>query len=177
MRTLLRRIGARTGVSLGLIVVVAMVVIVARLAADGRTPAPVPRISDALPTVPATNGDDGVDGVDGIDDDEPDSYPDDPAVLAAAAEFTTAWLRRTLPAQEWLDGLRPLATEDLVERLAGVDPLDVPSGTSLGEPTIRARSDVYADVLVPIAQHDALALGLALDEGRWRVATLDRETG
>jgi hypothetical protein len=98
-------------------------------------------------------------------------------VLATATAFTTAWLRRDLPADAWLDGLSPYATEELIGRLQGVDPLDVPADAAPGSPVIRQRSDVYADVLVPIGTHDALALGLVGADGAWRVTTLDRETG
>lgn len=172
MRRFLGRIGARTGISLGLILVIAAVLVVARIIDDQRANPLFPRPPGVVePTVAATEGDDGpVAGPSG-------EYLDDEAVLAGATAFSTAWLNRTLPADRWLDGLRPHATEDLIGRLAGVDPLDVPSTAAPGTPSIRERSALYADVVVPLGPGDALVLGLVNLDGRWLVATLDRETG
>ena len=120
MRELLRRLGPRAGISFGLIVVVATVVIVARLTGGGERPLPYQAGTDTTPTVAATVGDDAAVAP------APSTYADDAALRAAASTFTTAWLQRNLPAAEWLDGLRPLATQRLIDNLAGVDPLDVP---------------------------------------------------
>lgn len=172
MGRFLRRIGARTGISLGLILVIAAVVVVARIIDDQRTNPSLPRIPGVVePTVAATEGDDGPVV------ETPGEYLDDEAVLAGATGFTTAWLNRTLPADQWLDGLRPHATEDLIGRLAGVDPLDVPSTAVLGTPSIRERSALYADVVAPVGSGDTLVLGLVKLDDHWLVATLDRETG
>jgi len=171
MRRLLRRIGARTGISLGLILVVAAVVVFARIIDDQRAAPPIRPPVDWTPTVPATEGDDGPVA------DPTATYADDAAVLVAATEFTTAWLRRTLPADEWLDGLRPRATDALIERLTGVDPLSVPEDATPRTPMIRERSDIHASVVVAIGTGDAVALGLVLDDDQWLVGTLDRETG
>jgi hypothetical protein len=170
MRTLLRRIGARTGIALGLVVAIVVVLAWARVANGPGRPLPY-RGGPTLPTVAATVGADGVNAT------EPSTYPDDADVLAVATAFATAWLSRTLPAKQWLDGMRPYATADLITRLAGVDPLDVPESTTLGQPTIGQRSALYAEVLIPIATGDGLDLGLVVQDGRWVVATLDRNTG
>lgn len=171
MRRLLRRIGARTGISIGLIVVIVAVLTVARLIDDQRVaPPPRPPV-DWTPGVAATVGDDGP-----IAEPAP-TFTDSEAVLAAATAFTAAWLNRTLPADAWLDGLRPYATEALIDRLTGVDPLSVPAQATVGQATIRDRSAQYADVVVPIGTGDAVVLGLVLVDGQWLVGTLDRETG
>jgi hypothetical protein len=170
MRDLLRRIGARTGISLGLVLVIGTIVLVFRLLGGPTTP-PLQGPAQPVSTVAATAGDDGAVAS------TPTSYPDDVAVLAAATGFTQAWLRRTAPAQQWLNGMRPFATEDLLSRLAGVDPLAVPADASAGTPAIVQRSAVYADIRIPIGTGDALALGLFDQSGHWLVGTLDRETG
>jgi hypothetical protein len=171
MRRLLRRIGARTGIALGLVVAIAVVLTWARVANGPSRPTPPHRGDVTLPSVAATAGADGVDVTASA------TYSDDSSVLAAATAFATAWLNRTLPANQWLDGMRPYATPELIGRLTGVDPLDVPESATLGQPAIRGRSDLYAEVLVPIETGDALDLGIALRDGHWVVATLDRETG
>jgi len=170
MRSLLRRIGARTGISLVLVLVVAVTVLVARLIDDRPTSLPV-RPPDFSPGILETEGDDSA------DDEEPADFPDDAAVLAVASAFAAAWLRSDRTADEWLDGLRPHSTEDLVDRLADVDPSEVPANATLGEPALRARTETHAQVLIPIASHDALVLGLALTDDGWLAVTLDRETG
>jgi hypothetical protein len=171
MRRLLRRIGARTGISLALIILIGATVLVARLVDDGRNTNPYPRSPGVGPSVVDTQGNDSA------DDEQPTAYPDDAAILDVAAAFAAAWARIDLTPDEWLDGLRPHATDALIQRLANVDPSEVPANTSLGTPTLVARSDSHADVRVTIAPHDALALGLVKGEDGWRVATLDRETG
>ena len=175
MRELLRRVGWRYGISIGLIVVVAGIVVVARFVGGSAGAMPYPRLSDTLPSLDAL-GDDGVE-----DNNEPTDGPtefgDDSVVLNEASAFVGAWVRSDLPAAEWLAGLRPHATEDLIEQLADVDPQEVPAYATAGEPEIRSRSATYADVIVPIATHDALALGLVNSGAGWLVASVDRETG
>jgi hypothetical protein len=169
MRRVLRRIGARTGISFGLIVVIAAVLVVARLVADGRDPRMFPRPAETTPAVAATEGDDGP------VEEEPDSPIDDSAVLDSATAFVAAWLERTRPAEQWLDGLRPHATDGLIDRLTGVDPLSVPASATPGTPRIRSRSAAYVEVLIPLGTGDTLLLGLVSLDDRWLVATLDQE--
>lgn len=171
MRGLLRRIGARTGIALGLVVAIVVVLTWAQFAGRPHPTAPTYRGDGTVPTVAATVG------ADGVDTTEPTTYPDDASVLAAATAFATAWLSRTLPSQQWLDGMRPYATTDLIGRLAGVDPADVPESATLGRATIQQRSGGYANVVIPIGTGDALSLDLVVQDGHWVVATLDRETG
>jgi len=171
MRNLLRRLGARTGISLGLVIVIATVLVVARLAGERSTEPTYRGPQVTLPSVGATEGDDGEVAT------EPTTYADDEAVRSAARDFAAAWLQRTKPAAQWLDGMRPHATADLIDRLAGVDPLNVPSGATLGPVQLRSRTDLFAEVAIPIATGEALVLGLAHQSGRWLVATVDQEIG
>lgn len=169
MRSLLRRIGARNGISLALVLVVAATVLVARLVDDRPTSLPI-RPPDFSPGILDTEGDDSA------DDEEPVDFPDDAVVLAVASAFATAWLRSDQAAEEWLNGLRPHCTEALIEKLMDVEPSEVPANATLGEPAIRARTETHAEVLIPIAPHDALVLGLAHTDAGWLAVTLDRET-
>jgi hypothetical protein len=171
MRRLLRRIGARTGISLGLVLVIVAVLVVAQLIDDRRDPPLFPRLPGPTSTVAATEGDDGP------VDETPDPLTGDEAALTSAMAFATAWLDRTRSPEQWLAGLRPYATEDLIDRLTGVDPLSVPSNVVLGTPTIRGRSAAYAEVLIPIGTGDTLVLSVVNLDGRWVVATLDQELG
>ncbi len=169
MRNLMRRIGLRWGVSLGLVLVIAAIVVVARVA-DGDRDRRLyyPDGADVTPSVASTVGDDGPVAP------TTEAYSDDAAVRAAASSFTVAWLRRTLPADEWLAGLRPFGTSNLIANLTGVDPLDAPDVTAPGEPTVRLRSELYAEVRVPIGS-DALVLGMLKQDDHWLVDTVDRD--
>jgi hypothetical protein len=170
VRELLRRLGPRAGISFGLILVVAAVVIVARLAGGDERPLPYRAGTDATPTVVATVGDDGAVAP------TPSAYADDAAAREAASAFTTAWLHRSAPAAEWLDGLRPLATQRLITNLTGVDPMDVPAVQAVGEPVVLLRSDLYAQARVPI-DAAAVLLGMVKQGDRWLVDTLDEDRG
>lgn len=171
----MRRVGWRYGISLGLVVVVAGIVAVARLVGDNSDVSPLPRFSDTLPSLDAL-GDDGVEENVGPTDFSTE-FADDASILDKASAFVAAWVRGELSATEWLDGLRPHATDELIRQLANVDPQEVPAYASAGEPLIRSRSASYADVIVPIAAHDALALGLVKSGAGWLVSSIDRETG
>jgi hypothetical protein len=164
----MRRIGVRWGIPFGLVCVIGAVLIVARLADRERAPQTHYFGADSTPSVEATVGDDGPITPTAT------TYSDDAAVRAAASTFTAAWLRRTLPATEWLDGLRPLATTSLIQNLAGVDPMDVPDVAAQGAPVVQLRSELYAEVRVPIGA-DAILLGMLKQDTGWLVDTLDRD--
>jgi hypothetical protein len=168
MHQLFRRIGLRTGISFGLIVLVASVVIVARVAGGVPRPDPHQVETDPRPSIAATVGDDAAVAP------TPSAYADDAALRSAASTFTATWLRRTIPAAEWLDGLRPLSTLRLINLLAGVDPRDVPAVETPGQPVVLLRSDQYAQVRIPI-NSEAVLLGMVKQGDRWLVDSLDQD--
>ena len=139
MRQFLRRIGPRTGISFGLVLIVGTIVIVARMAGGAPQQEPHQVQPDPRPSVAATVGDDAAVAP------TPSAYADDAALRITASTFVSAWLRRTIPAADWLDGLRPVSTPRLIGLLTGVDPLEVPvvqAGGSLSscyEPTFTDR--------------------------------------
>jgi len=170
MRQVLRRIGPRTGISLGLILIVASIVIVARLAGGAAQPEPRQIGTDPQPSIASTVGDDAAVAP------TPTAYADDAALRSAASTFVSAWLRRTIPAADWLEGLRPLSTPRLIALLTGVDPLDVPVVQAAGQPVVLLRSDFYAQVRVPI-DSEAVLLGMVKQGDLWLVDALDRDSG
>jgi hypothetical protein len=165
VRTLLRRLGPRTGISVGLILVVAAVLIVGRLAGsdDKRRPYSGP---DSLPSVGVSAGDDG------LISPTPLEYVDDVDVRAAATAFTQAWLQRSKSPEDWHASLVPLSTATLASSLDGVDPVVVPANRMVGDPTIILRSDLYAQVTVPV-DSGVVELGLLKQGGDWLVDTVD----
>jgi hypothetical protein len=95
--------------------------------------------------------------------------------LTAAERWARAWVRPAegTSARQWLDGLRPLTTEEYLGVLSGVDPENIPATEVVGE----AEAVRVADRNVQVElETDALTLRvLVVDtEAGWRVAGYDR---
>ena len=168
MRGLWRGIGARAGISAGLVVIIAAILLIARLAGGGeRTPPPPYTGEPALPSVTPSAGDDGR-----LVSAAPSDPAQDAEIRDAALAFTTAWLRRDLASEEWHGTLAPLSTAPHAQSLESVDPSGVPATRVVGEVTIPLRSDLYAQVSVPV-DSGVLELGLLHEDGRWLVDSVD----
>ncbi len=131
----------------------------ARSSGASRTPTPtaLPPVTDLAPTTLA-----------------PASA--DPAALDVAARWTAAWVRPaegTAPAQ-WLEGLRPLTTEEYLGVLGTVDPGNIPATQVTGTPrAVRvAESSVRAEV--PTDTVTLLVLVVRTELGEWRVSGYDQ---
>ena len=168
MRGLLRRLGARTGISLGLIVLVVAILAVARIAGDNETPPLYSGTDRATPTTDPTAGDDAQVAP------TPSSYADNDAVQSAASTFMNAWLKRNATPDAWHTALGPLTTRTLSDNLVGVDPLGVPATRVVNSPTVVLRSDLYAQVSVPV-DTGTVVLGLLKQDDRWLVDSVDWE--
>ena len=170
MRNAMMRLGVRGTLVLVLAILVAAVVGIARLVGDAaprREPAP----DSAAETVPSTV--DPTEGYDGVAA-TPTPPSDDPAVRAAANSFMKAWLRADLSAQAWHDGIAKLSTDDLVDKLDGVDPATVPATRTTGTVEIVAKQADFAQVNVPV-DSGTVSLRLRQADGRWLVDGVDWE--
>jgi len=167
MRQLLRRVGARTGISVGLILVVAAILVVARLGSDER---PLPPLSgpETTPTIAPTAGDDAQVAP------TPSAFADNDTVRSAASTFMNAWLQRGASPAAWHGSLSSLSTKSLSDSLVGVDPVGVPATRMTGEPNVILRSDLYAQVNVPV-DTGTVVLGLVKQDDRWLVDSVDWE--
>ncbi|MCO1655390.1 hypothetical protein [Pseudonocardia humida] len=98
-----------------------------------------------------------------------------PEALDAAERWAKAWVRpdEGTPARVWLDGLRPLTTEEYLGVLSGVDPENIPATRVTGDPSPVRVAERNVQVEVPT---DAVTLRvLVVDtESGWRVAGYDR---
>jgi len=126
MRSVLRFVTTRYGAAGLLALVILTVVGVTRLFGDGEGSTPV------LPAVPQPSTELPVSAE--PDDGEPDEEIEDltlpsgaPDPLPTATAFATAWVNSDVSAEEWLAGLEPYATEELIAQLNGVDPVKRPS--------------------------------------------------
>lgn len=185
-RSLTRQIGARYAISLGLIVLVALVIGVARLlphrpadqlvvtdpplsagpvASGGPATAPVP--SGGAATAPATSS-------------SPLLHSPVPPVTApgrktpqqVATLFAKAWVKHDVSAATWQHALAPYATAALAARLTTTDPANVPAARVTGDPTVVDDAADRCDVRIA-TDAGTLVLGLAGPGGAWLVDTVD----
>ena len=100
----------------------------------------------------------------------------DPAALDVAARWAAAWVRPAegTTAAQWLEGLRPLTTEEYLGVLGTVDPGNVPATQVTGVPrAVRvAESSVRAEV--PTDTVTLLVLVVRTELGEWRVSGYDQ---
>jgi hypothetical protein len=166
MRSLLGRIGARVGIAVVLVVLIAGVVAIAKFAGGGAPRPPAPRLAGPTVTVDPTSGDDAEVAP------SPTSYADDAAVKDAASSFVAAWIRRDRSPAAWHAALVPLATTALAESLKGVDPVGVPATRTTGPPTVVRRTEAFAQVSIAV-DTGTVVLDLLKQTGAWLVDGVD----
>ncbi|MBW4703631.1 hypothetical protein [Micromonospora sp. RL09-050-HVF-A] len=170
-----RLIRSRLGIALVIAVLVLGVIGTARLVSgpDDLRAGLSSRPREPITTVDPEEGDDGV-----IATPSPESPRTRPGELTpeqTATRFTTAWLGgSTTTAEQWQAALRPMSTPELTEKLTGADPAGVPAVKIAGAPTLRPRTAVFAEVLVPL-EGGRLRLELVAPDGRWLVDAVDWE--
>jgi hypothetical protein len=173
------RFSPRLLVGLSLIALVAIVVVVGRLASHGRSDqvgisAPRATVTASTPAA-ATSGPDVRASSDPLlHKPVPPSTPpgaDPPSVVAE--QFALAWLHHDgVAAQAWLDGLAPYSTADLRTQLVGVDPADVPANRLTK--AVGITDDTETDcVAQATTDSGVLKLSLELTSGHWLVTNID----
>jgi hypothetical protein len=95
--------------------------------------------------------------------------------LSVAARWTGAWVDHPpgVPAQKWVDGLRPLTTDEYLGVLVGVDPANIPATRVTGEPKATKVAARSVQVTVPTNALTLDVLVVLTDDG-WRVAGYDK---
>ncbi|GAA0273677.1 hypothetical protein [Cryptosporangium japonicum] len=162
----LRRPGYRILSALVLAVIVAGVVLLARLfgsvAPDGTEAAPAPVPSR---TISPTEGDDSV---------YAEKSPSTDPAAGVGEAFVRAWLQPTdgRSQDQWYAGLARYALPDLAAQLKDADPTTNPAKSITGDPTTTVVSETSAQVVVPTDAGKATTLCVLTDDG-WRVATID----
>ncbi|ROT28028.1 hypothetical protein [Micromonospora sp. HM5-17] len=171
-----RVLRSRLGLALGIAVLVLGIVGAARLVA-GPTDARPPLPGGAVPPISTSDAEAGDDGLTVVEEPSPWTSPGAPEPAEVARAFADAWLRRAgVTAAQWHDGLRPYATEELLDKLAGVDPAGIPAERITGEPRTVPVTDSLVEVVLPVDTGE-LRLGLEAEEGRWRVDTVNWQRG
>ncbi|MEV6693269.1 hypothetical protein AB0M35_17545 [Micromonospora sp. NPDC051196] len=166
---------SRLGVALGIAVLVLGVVGAARLVADpgDQTVGLSNRPTEPITTVHPTTGDDGA--ISTTTTPTPVTSPGEAKPEQVAEQFVVAWLGRPgLTAENWHEGLRPLSTAALMDKLVGVDPASVPTGEMTDGVTVRPRSETFVEALIAL-DTGRLRLELVAPQGRWLVDAVDWE--
>ena len=170
MRGPLRRVGFRYGVSVGVLVAVALIVVIARAVADHPAAS---LITNGAPNVPVASGspDDGA--VTTPSPVAPLTSPGAAKPQKVATEFATAWLHHTgVTAKDWLASLTPYVTDRLAGQLADADPQTVPASRITGSIAITSHAADWVEIAVPM-DGGTLDLSLRATGGRWAVDTVD----
>jgi hypothetical protein len=170
VRTLLRRIGPRYGVGLGLIVLVVIVVALAKLVGHGSAPQLTTNGPGPTASAPSGPPDDGEGQA--PTPVAPSVNPGQTAPSTVAAKFADAWLHHDVPAAQWHAALAKYATAALADELNGADPAGVPADRLTGAP---AQIDIGTDFVQYAIPTDTgtLTLSLQADHGRWLVSGID----
>lgn len=169
MRTLLRVVTTRYGIAGLLVLAVLGTVLVTRMMGGeiGNPLSSAPGVAEPSLSI---GPDDGVVGH------EPTGQPTLPTAvgdpLPIADKFAAAWIDGSAPANQWRDGLRPYATEDLIARLAEVDPSNLPAEDITGKAALTSVGGArWAEATVPTDNGD-LVLGLVRADKTWRVDSI-----
>jgi hypothetical protein len=166
MRGLLGRIGARVGIAVVLVVLIAGAIGIAKLVGGGGARPISPRLEAPTSTVDPTAGDDAEVAP------SPTGFADDALLKTAASTFVEAWLKRNLSPAAWHAGLVPLSTSSLAQSLDGVDPVGVPATRTTGPPTVLRRDEVFAQVSIAV-DTGIVVLDLLKQGGKWLVDGVD----
>lgn len=175
MRELLRRIGPRSGISLGLIVIVLAIVAIGKLYGGSAHPLVVNGGASIDESAVATGPpDDGEPSP--IGPAPPSTRPGGRSALTVATKFASAWLHHTgVTPAAWHAEVAKYATSALSDELDGVDPADVPADRVTG-PFVEIDFDAsYVQYRVP-TDSGTLTLYLRASKGHWLVSGVDWST-
>lgn len=169
---------SRLGLAVLLLVVVVSVVGVGRVVGQVGGASTGPVLGNPAPgpglTVDPTEGDDGIQSL--PPEPEPVTAADADRPETVALAFATAWINRSAQPDQWHAALRPYMTEDLAEKLTGVDPVVVPAERLTGEPALIPFATNLVEVVIEV-DSGKLRLRLTGPDGRWLVDGVDWERG
>lgn len=107
----------------------------------------------------------------------PTSAPPEQAALDVATQWGQKWAHHPegITAEQWLDGLRPLTTEEYIAVMATVDPANIPATTVTGPPVPKASFTTSLEVTLP-TDGGGLDITLISTPQGWRVAFYEQVT-
>lgn len=169
MRTLLRKLGPRYGISLGALLLVAVVLLVGRLVGSPSHPLVNNGAKASLPAATGPSDDGSVAVPSAV---SPVTSPGAATPQQVASEFATAWLRSDLSAAAWRTALDAHATSRLASELADADPQTVPATRVTGALALTEHTSSWVEVAIPM-DSGTLRLSLLARDGVWAVDTVD----
>lgn len=173
MQRLLRLLGTRFGAAVGLLLLIAIVVSVAKVA-GGSARTPVIAGGASTPSATATESQEADDGLDSAAPTPPPSTSPgaaDPQTVAIA--FTHAWINHVgITAQAWHTAVARYSTAALSAKLANTDPADVPATEIMGAASMADHVAAYVDVSIPL-NGGTVVLRLLATNGVWLVDGVD----
>jgi hypothetical protein len=172
MQWVLGRLKGRLGVAVVLLLVILTAIGIGRAFGNSDSGPPLSSGVDSTPARSSSAQDDGVDDGPSVEPPAPSLSPGVAKPLKVAEEFLIAWLRSTLSAEQWHDGLIPYATPSLADKLSGVDPAGVPAKRTTGEAELIPRGSGAATVSVPV-DSGKVDLRMVVLDGRWLVDGVD----
>jgi hypothetical protein len=99
----------------------------------------------------------------------PDASKGSPVDVATS--FVAAWATTDRGEAEWLAGMRPWTTTELVLSMSGIDPAQVPATKVTGDAALTATKGDTATVSVP-TDGGRVAVELVRQSGAWKAVTL-----
>lgn len=91
--------------------------------------------------------------------------------VEVATALVTAWAKPGQGESQWLAGMKPWATADLVSSMTGTDPTQVPATKVTGDAALRAIKTSTATVSVP-TDGGRVAVELVQQSGAWKANSL-----
>lgn len=91
--------------------------------------------------------------------------------VEVATGLVTAWAKPAEGESQWLAGMKPWATADLVSSMTGTDPAQVPATRVTGDAALRAINSSTATVSVP-TDGGRVAVELVQQSGAWKANSL-----
>ncbi|WP_213013191.1 hypothetical protein [Paractinoplanes toevensis] len=163
---------SRWGVALVIVAIIAAVIGIGRLFADGDPNSPSLGSASPAPAISIDPSDD-----DSIIDTDP---PPSPSTIPGRAQpetvayaFASAWCNhKSVTPKNWRDRLLPNATKNLAGELDGVDPAGVPAERVIGRPSLVPVSATVVNAVVTM-DSGKLNLRLVAPDGHWLVDGID----
>lgn len=156
-----------------IVAIVAAVVGMGRLFADGKSNTPLLGNASPATVVSVDPKDDDSDINDSAPPPSPSTGPGRAQPEAVAYAFASAWSNHQhVTPKTWRDRLLPNATKNLASELNGVDPAGVPADRVIGRPSLVPVSATLVNAVVTM-DSGKLQLRLVAPDGHWLVDGID----
>jgi hypothetical protein len=105
----------------------------------------------------------------------PTSAPPAAKALDIAVQWVKAWVNHPegVTTEQWLNGLKPLTTEEQIAVMSTVDPRNIQATAVTGEPTVKVSYTTSVEAIIPTNAGSLDITVIATPEG-WRVAKYEQ---